>query len=130
MKKTISFLLLITSLVECYSNPKPLLKNVDKIDLKLTSENGLIEQYLENDKAKDFIKDVNQLNIKKIANRDAKGWNLFARGLNEKNQEVFNISFISNQINIDNEWYETNQNDLEEIAARYKKWHYSPGNIL
>lgn len=121
MKKTISFLLLITSLVGCYSNPKPLLKNVDKIDLKLTSENGLIEQYLENDKAKDFIKDVNQLNIKKIANRDAKGWNQFARGLNEKNQEVFNISFISNQINIDNEWYETNQNDLEEIAARYKK---------
>lgn len=121
MKKTISFLLLITSLVGCYSNPKPLLKNADKIDLKLTSENGLIEQCLENDKAKDFIKDVNQLNIKKIANRDAKGWNLFARGLNEKNQEVFNISFISNQINIDNEWYETNQNDLEEIAARYKK---------
>ncbi len=120
MKKILSVFIFIFLFTGCKTSNKIELDAVNKIDLKLTNENGLIELELNHDETKKFIDLINNLIVEKIAFQDITGWNLYARGLDNDNNEIFKVSFIANLINVNNTWYQTNQDSLEKISDNYK----------
>lgn len=120
MKKIISVFIFLFLFTSCKTDNKIELDAASKIDLKLTSENGLIELQLNQDETDKFIDLINNLAVEKTAPQDIKGWNLYARGLDDNNNEIFRVSFIANLIDVNDTWYQANQNSLEKITDNYK----------
>ena len=116
-KKDIIILIILTG---CNTNNKIRLEYADKIDLKLTSEKGLIEIQLDYDEAKIFVDNINKLEVEKISKQNIKGWSLYARGFDKNNKELFKISFLNSLVNINNDWYQTNQDSIIKITDNYK----------
>ena len=120
MKKLSILLALLLLFTGCQTSDKIEPDTAAKIDLKLTSDQGLIELQLNQEKSKEFIRKINKLEVEKIAKLDVKGWSLYARGLDENDQEVFSITFIGDNINFNNQWYQANEDSLQAIANSYK----------
>lgn len=120
MRKINLLVIILILFAGCSSNNKIELEYANKIDLKLTSEKGIIEIQLDKDEAQKFVDKINKLKVKKISSQNIKGWTLYARGFDKYNKELFKISFLGHQINLDSEWYQTNQDSIEKITDIYK----------
>lgn len=120
MKKIISIFIFLFLFTGCKTDNKIELDAANKIDLKVTSENGLIELQLNQEETEKFIDLINNLAVEKIDPQDIQGWNLYACGLDDNNNEIFKVSFIANLIEVNNTWYQANQDSLEKISDNYK----------
>ena len=120
MKKLNILIIILIILTGCNTNNKIRLEYADKIDLKLTSEKGLIEIQLDYDEAKIFVDNINKVEVEKISKQNIKGWSLYARDFDKNNKELFKISFLNSLVNINNDWYQTNQDSIIKITDNYK----------
>lgn len=123
MKKILIFIFSLLFLIGCTTRPSLKLEYPDNIDLKITDEEGLIELQLDKEQAQEFVDQVNNLEITECIPKvedPINSWNLYARGLDGDEQEVFQISFIGNLINYNDNYFQTDQEKLEKIINSYK----------
>lgn len=123
MKKTFILIISLLLLIGCTSKPSLKLEYPDKIDLKITSETGLIKLQLDKDESKEFVDQINNLEITECIPKIKEpiiGWSLYAHGLNKDNQDVFQISFTGSLVNYYEEYYQADKKELEKIINNYK----------
>ncbi len=73
------------------------------------------------------VKFINSINKEKVKQEDIKGWEFWVQ---TKGKKEHSVTFIGNELNINNNWYKVNSNEIKKFREIYNNLNYKEEPVI